>query len=569
MPSSDREDVSEIIDSIYDMAVDPVRFEEMLDRWEARLSLQRRTADRGGTPAGDEAIEPHIRRADLILNQVFREEDRTQRGPLDTQVSAFLVGPEMSIVETNRIAADALSVDVGDKLDVLPLDPIDIERLRDAVRRTLRASDAKPALLRFNLADSDRSIVFHVSRHTADRHAQALVRATELGWPDHLTAAMREAFSLSAAEVEIVRALAEGKSLRTIAEARQRSLATVRTQVGAVLAKTETHSQAELVRITLGLMDVLEDTTRPPRKGEQPHLAEIPFQTLTMPDGRRYDWIEFGAPAGRPLLFLPMDYGWIRWPARAEQAAARQNMRVIVPVRAGFGRSSSQPPVPNYTDATAADLRHLLGNLGVASCAVISLGSDVRFAVALANANPGLVRGIFGCSADLPVINMKQYDRMHKWHRFTLANARYAPRILPFVLKAGFALARRMGKDAFFRRINADSPADLAAFSDPEIREAILLGSEVSLSAEHSAHDAVARECIDSEINWSGRLRDCTVPIRLLQGADDPQATPETVREWADAFPEIEIEIVEDAGQLLFFQLWPRVLGEVERFLPN
>ncbi|MCR5856676.1 alpha/beta fold hydrolase [Mesorhizobium sp. J428] len=566
MPMTD--DLSDIIDRIYDVAVDPIRFEEMLDSWEPRLSRQRRIAERRGWAVVVDEVEQHIRRADTLLNQFIRD-DPSRRGPLDTQVSAFLVGPDMTIVDANSIAATALSASPAERLDCLPLDAADTERLRSVVRRTLRDGEAKPSLLRFNLTGHERSIVFHVSPRATPDGLLALIRATELGWPEHLTHAMREAFALSAAEIEIVRALAEGRSLKVIADLRGRSLATVRTQVAAILAKTDTHSQTELVRITLGLMDVIGPPTTETKGGEPPQLAEIPFHTMNMPDGRRYDWIEFGAPGGRPLLFLPLDYGFIRWPASAEAAAAERNIRVVVPVRAGYGRSAPQPKVANYTDATAADLERLLKQVNIRQCTVLALGSDIRFAVALANAAPGLVRGIFGCSADLPVTDIKQYERMHKWHRFTQANARYAPRLMHFILKAGFALARRMGKDAFFRRINAGSPADLAAFDDPEIREAILVGSTVSLSPDHSAHEAVARECIDSEIDWSDRLRTCTVPIRLLQGADDPQAHPDTVREWQQSFPNLDIEIVEDAGQLLFFQHWRRVLAELECYLPH
>lgn len=44
--------------------------------------------------------------------------------------------------------------------------------------------------------------------------------------------------------------------MKDIAEARGRSAETVRTQLRSILAKTETHSQSELVRVVLGLMDV-------------------------------------------------------------------------------------------------------------------------------------------------------------------------------------------------------------------------------------------------------------------------------------------------------------------------
>ena len=201
--------------------------------------------------------------------------------------------------------------------------------------------------------------------------------------------------------------------------------------------------------------------------------------------------------------------------------------------------------------------------------AILAFGADLRFALALAVREPGRVSGIFGCSASLPGLDARQYERMGKWHRFILANARYAPRILPFLVRSGFALARGIGKESFFRAVNAGSPADMRTFSDPAIRDAILMGSDICLGPQHSAHDAFARECIDSETDWSDLVHACPVPVRLLQGGEDPQTPAETVRERMPAFPTLDVEIVENAGQLVFFQEWPRVLDELERMLPR
>ncbi len=60
---------------------------------------------------------------------------------------------------------------------------------------------------------------------------------------------------------------------------------------------------------------------------------------LRLGDGRRLTWIEFGDPRGQPVLFLHMDYGLIRWPAQAERHAHARRLRVVVPVRAGYGRT--------------------------------------------------------------------------------------------------------------------------------------------------------------------------------------------------------------------------------------
>ncbi|MEZ5913860.1 MAG: hypothetical protein R3D84_17900 [Paracoccaceae bacterium] len=85
----------------------------------------------------------------------------------------------------------------------------------------------------------------------------------------------------------------------------------------------------------------------------------------------------------------------------------------------------------------------------------------------LAILRPDLISGILGCAAQLPLHSPAQYERMDKWQRFILANARYAPKILPFLVKAGFSLARRVGKEAFFAQVNGGSAADMETFARP------------------------------------------------------------------------------------------------------
>ena len=129
-------------------------------------------------------------------------------------------------------------------------------------------------------------------------------------------------------------------------------------------------------------------------------------------------------------------------------------------------------------------------------------------------------------------------------------------------------MARKIGKEQFLNSVNAGSPADIETFAMPEVREAMLMGSEICLSDWHIAHEAFSRECIDSETDWSQTVRNCKVPVRMLQGGQDPQMPRATVEELMPAFPHLSIEIIDDAGQLLFFKYWKRALDEVENLLP-
>ena len=574
MQGVDPRQKAELIDHIYDVALDPARYEELIDIWEKRVGPLRHLLDSGLPEDGlssDPDLVLHARRASEFLGRMRDEADQNWQVKLATEVAAaFCVSPSGVILDANEAAGVLLGIKAGDDVRQLRLSVDEREELTDAIRASSRGG--RSSLLRFAASGGERSIVFHVASFQPTRGEPiAFVRTSEIGWPANLTVMMKEAFRLTDTEVEIIRGLVEGKSVKEICTDRGRSLETVRTQLRSILSKTETRSQSELIRITMSLMDVVGQTSQEMSvKGRMgAKLDPIPFQTMVQPGGRRYDFIEFGNPAGRPCLFLPIDYGLIRWPRQAEKEALRRNIRVIVPVRAGYGQSGQLPPRVDYAGETAADMIRLVDHLGIARTAILSLGADVRYAMRMAIARPDTVAGILACAGTLPVKTASQYERMGKWHRFILANARYAPLILPFLVRSGFSLARRIGKEQFLNSVNAGSPSDIRTFADPDVREAMLLGSETSLSETHIAWEAFSRECIDSEKDWSDTVRKCPVPVRMLQGGEDPQSPRQTIEELVPDYPNLDVTIIDKAGQLLFFQEWRMALDELEKFLPK
>jgi len=264
-----------------------------------------------------------------------------------------------------------------------------------------------------------------------------------------------------------------------------------------------------------------------------------------------------------PVLYLHLDFGLIRWPAAAERAAAAQGLRIIVPVRAGYGRTEVLPKEADHLEGVTQDYAAVLDQLGLSGAVALPLGADLRFAVNLSLKRPDLIKGIVGAACQLPIQTPGQYERMDKWQRFILANARHAPKVLPFLVQAGFSLARRLGKEAFFRQVNGGSPADMETFSRPDVRAAVLEGSEVCLAKAWSAHAAFSAECIGSERDWSSLVRAVKVPVVLLQGDQDPQSPVQTIRELASDFPHLQVRFLPGTGQLLLFAEWPQVLEAV------
>lgn len=567
---SERDQKAEIVDRLYEVALDPIRLEDLLVVWEERVSQLRLGPVDQAIELDDPEIDAHVSRARVFLDRY--EATRSAGGLRDLlddipRAAAFVSDGGPRITACNRPAARAFGLQEGGPVTALPFDAEDIGTLQAAIRKVASGRAEQSLTLRIRSSLTGSPVILRIAR--LEEKGLALVLSTELFWPDDFGQTVQEAFGLTAAEVDIVRGITLGLPLKDIAEQRGRSIETVRTQLRSILAKTETHGQSELVRVVLGLMEVTQIPIGAAPPGVTGALRPISFQQVKGPAGRRLEYIEFGDPKGAPVLYMHLDYGLIRWPAEAERQAALRGLRIVVPVRAGYGRSELHGRGTDHIQGVVEDYAAVLDHLGIEAAAVISLGADLRFALALANQRPGLVTGILGCAAQLPLRSAAQYDRMDKWQRFILANARYAPKVLPFLVQAGFSLARRLGKDKFFMQVNGGSAADMETFADPQVREAILLGSDVCLADRKSAHEAFTRECISSERDWSDLIHAVRVPVHLLQGDQDPQTPVQTIHELMGDYPALKVEFLPQTGQLLFFKEWRYVLDRIAQFVPG
>lgn len=580
--SPGQDSAAEVIGHLYEVAVDPLRYEALLDHWEAVIGPRRRAANTPGAPLdGLDQLHGHVDRADQILDRALN--DIAIDGPeailrrIDL-AAAFALDRNLHLLACNDAAALRMGLAAGRPLDTLPLAAEGVEDLGRAVSRLIKGNGSdRTAILRAQTGPDGRIGLFHLRLvRPDDAPPYVLVVSSELHWPEGFDDLLRSAFEFTEAETDIVRGLTEGRSLAEVAEARGRSLATLRTQLKSVMAKTETRSQAELVRLTLSTLEMAQFTAEDDaRNGSAPisgggMLEPRPFRTHILADGRRIDYLVLGDPTGRPILFLPENYGFTRWTAQAEAEAARRRIAVVVPVRAGYGRSS---PLPRDVDATllgARDILELLAGLGIDRLPAITLAGDSQLAIAIAAEQPERLTAIIACAGVLPLTRPEQYERMDKWHRFILAGARYTPHLLPFMVKAGFALARRLGKRSFIRAVHSTSPGDVALIDDPDAFAAMETGTEICLSASHSAHIAFAREMIanhrperaDELAAIAGK-----VPIHVLAGGQDPQTKPETLEEYRADYPWIDFRLYPQAGQLMFFGEWRDALDLATDYL--
>ncbi len=574
-PEPDEE--NRVIERLYEVAVDPSRYEALLDHWEAMIAPQRAGAGRGQIPmSGLTLLTGHVERADQVLDRVLSmDQPQGPQAVLDQigRSAAFAVDRSLGIIAANDSATSLLGVLKGAKLSNLQLGDGDVDQLSHHIGRLLNANDDEPAVLRGRTANSERLIVFHLRAVRGDGATPyVMIISSDIQWPAGFSDMLRAAFEFTPAESDVVRALTEGRTLQQIAQERGRSIDTIRAQLKSVMAKTETRSQTELVRLTLSTMEIAQFTEAASDAAEDvsqgyEQLEPRTFHTVSLSDGRRMDYLILGDPAGAPLVYSPLDYGLIRWPASAEAEAKKRGIKVIVPVRAGYGKSTPLPKRVPYVPQLCDDLAAMMDDAGVSSAPFIALGGDTHIITHFNSLHPERISALIACAGVLPLTQSEQYDRMDKWHRFILAGARYTPHLLPFMVKAGFALAKRLGKRGFLHAVYGKSEADMRTIANAEVYEALVVGSDVCLSDTHSAHDAFSREVIAHETtDWTEAVLAFKgrIPFIMMNGLQDPQTAPETLAEFRRDYPWIEFDVFPDAGQLIFFEKWREVLDRVE-----
>lgn len=572
----------EAIELLYDVALDPTRFETLMDVWETAVAPLREGADfRAPRLLDDPIIASHFERAGTFLDRLgissTQSELNAALAAFD-KVAAFLFDADQKVVAANPAARHMLGLNTGARLETMSVNAEDVESIQSTAHKLFAGKADTAAVLRLRSREKGHFIVLRLQvMQVGSGERYMLAASSEVSCPKGFADILKRAFDLTKAEATVVQNLVECCSVKEIAEQRGRSVDTVRAQVKSILSKTETRSQVELVRLALSLMDMSNLTIQAdpgPRIISRGYstLVERPYKSLVTPDGRRLDYLVLGTEGGTPVLFLPLDYGLVRWPASAEAEATRLGLRIIVPVRAGYGMSDMVDKSQDYDAVATRDTFQILDAERVERCPIISLGSDSFYAMKLANAQPDRFTAILATAGVLPMSRREQYERMEKWHRFILAGAKYTPHLLPFMVKSGFYLARKIGKRGFIHAVYGNCPADVETFENPEIYEAIVTGSETALAEDHSAHEAFSRMVLgEQKEDWSpvvdalkGKL-----PVLFFNGTHDPQVPHATLKEFQEDHDWIDYRVYDDSGQLLFFRHWPDVLDELQKHLPR
>jgi pimeloyl-ACP methyl ester carboxylesterase/DNA-binding CsgD family transcriptional regulator len=502
-------------------------------------------------------LAPHVESAAEVIDRISAADDAGFEKSL-----AAIRGPAM-LLDAGRLivlAANPAAVSLGARrhqpLDAWP--PMDEQRrdLAAAVRKLANGGAPGDITLSFGERERNDIVIAHLSWFGA-RHAVLLV-VSGFFWQEQTETVLRNAFQLTAAEARLVGRLAGGLSIADIASRTGRSEGTLRAQVHAVLSKSGARSQTDLVRLALMLNQAVPTQ---PEAGPEPFLPARPDRQLVehhvrMPDGRNLNVLSIGDQNGRPFIWTMSTLGLGRWHRQAEAMLAGAGLRMLVPLRAGFGHSSQPPPGEHIHALAATDMIAMMTHFGMARSLIVATGDDLPIALRLAKAAPARVSGIIGIGAGFPIRTREQYARLHPMTRFFRANARFAPLAMPYLAKLVRAQIRSRGTLAFTTRALQDRPVDKAILEDPGTAAAISDGFQPMIGAGIRCDKAFAAEVIAIHQDWPDGFGDVDCPVTLIHGEHDGNAPIATARDYAAMYPNWRLKVYPDAGQLVAYQHW-------------
>jgi pimeloyl-ACP methyl ester carboxylesterase/DNA-binding CsgD family transcriptional regulator len=383
-PGTDPDVTLAAIDALYGFAERPAAWEQMLHAIESLPG--------GLDPDRDAAaaqISSHAQRAAALAERL--NQSRRHASPAASW-DAVLLSTEGRVravtgAAQNRLAPFATGdVTLGAHLTLKP-------KARDAFTAAFDgvAKPAAKSIAPFSLSDirSPARLLGVVIARDAfpagltrafgldDVWAEPLVAVVLLSQQDQppLNTLAQDVLGLTAAEARLASRLAAGRQITQASEDLGISPHTARTQLKMIFAKTGVRRQSELIGI-LNRIQALGSDAIPLSRGAQ--FASPPRRFITLSDGRKLFYREYGSPQGAPVMYLHtgLAASLIRMDL---PEAAKGRLRVLAPERPGFGQST---PAQDLSFAgVTRDLDEFAAQLNLKSVALIGDGTGGAYAL--------------------------------------------------------------------------------------------------------------------------------------------------------------------------------------------
>jgi pimeloyl-ACP methyl ester carboxylesterase len=269
-------------------------------------------------------------------------------------------------------------------------------------------------------------------------------------------------------------------------------------------------------------------------------MQDVPVaaDVITLPDGRRLRWHEFGDPAGSPVIYTAGTPVSGLGGAAYDEAARSAGLRWISPDKPGYGGSDyhRERTLISWGD----DLAALAGHLGLDRFLLAGESGGGPFTLVAAGKLAGRVKAAALIATGGPFspaerAGMKADNRVMTW---IAMNAPVLNTIRIAAMRRTMVSPAR--RDRFLRR-------DLAA-TPPEAHAEVRIEYQAVADALRPGTRATVQELALTKRPWPVPLSAVTTPVHLWHGALDRNAPVAFARRLARELPDATLHISESSG---------------------
>lgn len=575
-------DESDIIQSVYAVAVEPERYDDLVSTWVEKLSATVFAYQDNPDDADSAALNEHVKRATKVISLLAASKasdtpDGTQQSPLagghPEAQPVMRVNAAGELIECNVSASQAYAVTTGSVLSDLPFDTVAQRTIHALVVKLLRGAAKSQSVAAVPLVHALRSdtqqTVYLALAEDPERSDSLYLTSTDIVWPDRLTTLMRDSFELTAAECEVGKALVEGASVSEIAVARHNSVATVRVHARSLFAKTATTSQREFIRMAIGLAALYpedETATEPSAVTSDALVLPAPghWQKLRLRDGRNLSYAVIGPAGGRTCLYMHDAIFGPTLPRRLFTAAEQANLQFIVPARQYWIETDGYAPKVNTFAQCAQDVAELADYLKLSDVLVVGRVLGATYGYEVIRNDPSRYIGMLGVTPALPFGEREDINRMAPHHRLLTASVGSNPTLLKFVSRAGMAIYDRFGSARLLRMVYRSSADDLALVESPEIFA--VMEASIAVSGGASRHPFYHELKDRPSKHWHPGM-ELPVPFRVLLGENDPSARRRRAERMLELGVPVDLVMLPELGELFLYSNPEVVVEQIVKML--
>lgn len=518
----------------YSAILDQDKFDELIHLAEGSLSdpsarkeLLRRKRD----------IETHFETAEQLLSNLPKPVVEADRPELT-------IGTDLRVVKTNDLAETLLGAMSGTLLEDLPIDDDGLQLVRDAVSG--RLSDWP--VVRIPKQGTGKQVLLALTKsETTSSVPEWRLCGVESLWRPGASLAMQSLYGLTPSETDVLSLLVSGHALSEIAEARNRSVETVRQQIKSMIMKTRSRGSGELTDLAKAV------AASSSRRSSVVHKAasSARFQ-LQLADGRKLDYLEQGAPEGRTVLFLHGCLCGNRMPNAAARHFAKSGIRFLSPARPWHGQSDGHDILLLDPKRYAHDLRQMLDQLDVDRVSLVAFDVGSIFALLCLPQLQDRVSELLCVSAQPPMRSFQDFASAPPQQKLFAILPRVSVSLLSYMAKIGDKRLKRDGPGGFAQTVFGGAPADLDACQDPHLLDLFWQGHLFHVEA---GSDSFINDCRFVASDWERMLQPANIPVHFVHGTQNRSIRPERILAFAERL-EARVSLVENAGHSLPFSHW-------------